>query len=215
LSDKPAQYDYSPQHHAQNLTALVQHLVLQDITLIVHDFGGVIGFDYALRFPDNIKRVVVLNSWLWSAVGEPSYEKMKPILRSPLLPILYRWFNFSPRYLLPQSFVHKRLLTPRLRKQYTKPFANANQRNGALAFARSLLHDQDWFESLWVQVGKLREKPALLVWGMQDKFVLPSYLEKMATAFLHTTIVRLENCGHFPQEEAKETFLEHLQAFLS
>jgi pimeloyl-ACP methyl ester carboxylesterase len=66
-----------------------------------------------------------------------------------------------------------------------------------------------------VQVGKLREKPALLVWGMQDKFVLPSYLEKMATAFLHTTIVRLENCGHFPQEEAKETFLEHLQAFLS
>jgi haloalkane dehalogenase len=36
-----------------------------------------------------------------------------------------------------------------LKKQYTKPFANKNQRNGALAFARSLLEDQDWFEELW------------------------------------------------------------------
>jgi haloalkane dehalogenase len=180
----------------------------------VHDFGGIIGFDYALAYPQHISQIVVLNSWLWSAEDDASYQKLKPILRSPLLPILYRWFNFSPAYLLPQSFSNKKKLTSHLKKHYTKPFSKPSERHGTLAFARSLLQDQAYFESLWTQVGKLRDKPALFIWGMQDTFITPTYLEKFTTAFPTHTVVRLAQCGHFPQEEAAEAVLEAIKAFV-
>ncbi|MBK6903614.1 MAG: alpha/beta fold hydrolase [Saprospirales bacterium] len=215
LSDKPAHFDYSVQNHARILEAFIGHLGLKDITLVVHDFGGPIGFDYALKHPANIKRLIVLNSWLWSAEGEPEFRKMKPILKSPLLPFLYRRLNFSPRYLLPQSFFDKSLLSKNTRRQYTGPFPGRSERSGPLAFAKSLLMDQDWFESLWKQIHLLADKPILFIWGMNDTFVSPKYLEKFAIPFSRKTLARLEECGHFPQEEKKEEVLEQMRRFLS
>ena len=94
LSSKPEAYDYSTPNHARTLSKLIETLDLEDITLIIHDFGGVIGLDYAIKNPNNIKRMIALNTWLWDASNEPEYLKMLSILKSPLLPILYKWFNF-------------------------------------------------------------------------------------------------------------------------
>ena len=214
LSDKPEHYDYSTPNHALTLQKLITHLDLKEITLIVHDFGGVIGFDYALQHPTNIHKVVVLNSWLWSAEKEPEYQKMKPILKSPLLPLLYRYINFSPRFILPNSFYNKKLLSADIKKQYTKPFAKPTERNGTLAFAKSLLNDQGYFESLWQKIHFLADKEVLFIWGMNDTVILPKYLEKFASAFPKNQTVRLYSCGHFPQEEKKEEVLQAIEAFL-
>lgn len=214
LSGKPTTYDYSTIHHAETLCAFIQHLGLENITLVVHDFGGVIGLHYALQFPDNVQKIVVLNSWLWSAEEETSYKKLKPILKSPLLPALYKWFNFSPAYLLPQSFANKSKLSKQIRKQYTAPFAKISERKGTLAFAKSLLYDQAWFESLWQQITKLQDKPVLFIWGMKDKFVIPAYLEKFRTAFKYQQVVMLPHCGHFPQEEEAEAVTKAIDFFL-
>ena len=73
LSDKPEKYNYSTQNHAKTLESFIKYLGLQNVTLVLHDFGGIIGFDYALHYPENISKIVVLNSWLWSAEGEESY----------------------------------------------------------------------------------------------------------------------------------------------
>lgn len=214
LSDKPEKYDYSTQNHAKMLAQLIEYLGLKQIILVVHDFGGLIGFDYALKFPDNIQKIVVLNSWLWDASNEPSYQKMKKILKSPLLPFLYKYLNFSPRFLLPLSFFDKSKLTKGVHKQYTSPFSKPSERMGTLAFAKSLLNDQLWFESLWQKRQVLENKPFLFIWGMKDSFILPQYLDKFASAFPEKTIVKLENCGHFPQEEEKESVLAAIQAFI-
>jgi haloalkane dehalogenase len=214
LSDKPAQYDYRPQQHACNLAALIQHLGLRDFTLIVHDFGGPIGLSYALEHPANVRRLVVLNSWLWDVSAEPVFLKARPLLASPLLPWLYRWFNFSARVLLPKSFGAHRL-APRLLRQYTGPFARSEQRNGPVGMAKALVHEQSWFGSLWQQVERLRDKPALFVWGMRDAFFGPQYLRKFAAALPRATVVELPTCGHVPQEEEAATFLRHLSEFLA
>lgn len=214
LSDKPEHYDYSTQNHSKSLEQVVLKLQLTNITLVVHDFGGPIGLNVALHYPHLIKRIVVFNSWLWSSANDPQFIKFSKMLRSPLLPFLYRYLNFSPRFVLPTTFgSHKP--SKAVLAHYTKPFAHKTQRNGALAFARSLLHDQDWFEQLWEKRAALTQKPTLFIWGLKDPVIIPAYLAKFQAGFTNSRTLLLEECGHFPQEEQPESVVNSLLDFLA
>src|SRR5690606_32952352 len=86
LSDKPKEYDYSTVNHSKSLEKFVLEKQLNNITLVVHDFGGSIGLNFAIQYPDKIKKLVILNSWLWSSKNDPDFIKLSKILQSPLLP---------------------------------------------------------------------------------------------------------------------------------
>src|SRR5690606_23421681 len=170
LSDKPKDYDYSTQNHSATLQEFVLEKQLDRITLIVHDFGGPIGLNFAMQYPQKTKKLIILNSWLWNSSSDPDFVKMSKILKSPLLPFLYRYLNFSPKFILPKSFGEVKL--PKyLQKQYSHPFANRSQRNGPLAFARSLLNDQEWFGELWKGKDSISQKPTLFIWGLKDPMI--------------------------------------------
>ena len=65
LSDKPtaAEYDFSLKSRIDDLEALLDSLgVISDITLVVQDWGGMIGMGYAARHPGRIKRLVATNT---------------------------------------------------------------------------------------------------------------------------------------------------------
>ncbi len=203
LSDKPEEFDYSTQNHSETLGEFILDKKLENITLVVHDFGGPIGLNFAIQNPNRIKSLIILNSWLWSSENDPDYIKLKKILKSPLLPFLYRYMNFSPRFILPKSFGDNKISTNTL-KQYTKPFADKTQRNGALAFAKSLLNDQDWFEKLWNKRYTIADKPTLFIWGMKDPVIKPHNLNKFLSGFSNSQTIKLETSGHFPQEEQPE-----------
>jgi haloalkane dehalogenase len=214
LSDKPEHYDYSTQNHSKTLEKFVLEKQLNNMTLVVHDFGGPIGLNVAIQHPEKIKNLIILNSWLWSSENDPDYIKLKKILKSPLLPFLYRYLNFSPKFILPQSFGDKKL-PKNLLKQYTKPFANKTQRNGALSFSKSLLNDQNWFEELWNKRSAISDKPTLFIWGMKDPVIKPHNLEKFQCGFTNSRTVQLETSGHFPQEEQPEKVTNAIFDFLT
>ncbi len=213
LSDKPEHYDYSTQNHSKTLERFITEKQLKNITLVVHDFGSPIGLNFAIRHPEKITHLVILNSWLWSSKSDPDYIRMSNMLKSPLLPFLYRYLNFSPAFILPKSFGDRKL-SKHLLKQYTRPFADRTQRNGTLAFARSLVSDQDWFQELWDQKHNISGKPALFVWGMKDPVIKPHYLYKFVSGFPNSNTIRLETCGHFPQEEEPEAVVRAIRSFL-
>lgn len=213
LSDKPEDYDYSTLNHSQTLEKFILAMDLHDLTLVVHDFGGPIGLNFAIRHPERIKNLVILNSWLWSSSSDPDFIKFSKVLRSPLLPFLYRYLNFSPRFILPMSFGDKKL-SRKLLKNFTRPFANKSQRNGALAFAKSLLNDQDWFEELWQKRASVSSKPTLFIWGMKDKVIKPRYLDKFLSGFPNARAIKLTGCGHFPQEEEADLVSREIEDFL-
>jgi len=214
LSSKPKDYDYSTQNHSKTLEKFISHKNLNHITLVVHDFGGPIGLNFALRFPEKVKNIVVLNSWLWDSTADKDFIKFSKILKNPFLPFLYRHFNFSAKYVLPASFgdhkISKQLLT-----QYTKPFTNKTQRNGTLAFAKSLLTDQVWFGQLWDKKEAIAAKPILFIWGMKDPVIKPHYLNKFISGFKQATVKQLDTCGHFPQEEQPELVTKIILDFLT
>src|SRR5688572_22903728 len=55
LSAKPADYNYNMAQHADNLERFIEHLQLRDFTMVLHDFGGPIGLQYAVNHPGNIR----------------------------------------------------------------------------------------------------------------------------------------------------------------
>jgi haloalkane dehalogenase len=213
LSDKPEVYDYSTQNHSATLEKFVVDLQLSNITLVVHDFGGPIGLNFAIHSPGLIKRIVIFNSWFWDSSASSEFKKMKKVLNSPLLPFLYRFLNFSPKFLLPKTYGENKP-SKRILKHYTKPFSGPRQRNGVLAFAKSLLSDQDWFEKLWNEKGAISNKPVLLIWGMKDPVITPHNLEKFESGFQNSQTIRLESSGHFPQEEEPEKVIEEISNFM-
>src|SRR5690606_14034462 len=62
FSSKPQHYPYTLARHILNVERLVEDLDLRKITLVVHDWGGAIGMGFAVRNPERISRIVVLNT---------------------------------------------------------------------------------------------------------------------------------------------------------
>lgn len=214
LSDKPADYDYSIQNHAINLNKFIEHLQLKNINLFIHDFGGPIGLKYATQHPENISKFIILNTWCKSVEQEPEFKKMKLILGSPLLPFLYKYFNFSPKYILPAAFGEKTRLTKEIHQQYLKPFSKPSEREGAVAFAKSLLKDQDWFEKIYNDLDKISWKPALFIWGMKDQFVTEKFLNVFLEKFKDADVIKYEDAGHFVMEEKSMVAAPAIRDFL-
>jgi pimeloyl-ACP methyl ester carboxylesterase len=213
LSDKPEKYDYTTLNHSKTLEKFILYKKLDNITLVVHDFGGPIGLNVALQYPEKFKRIVVLNTWLWSSKNEPEFIKLSKILKSPLLPFLYLYLNFSPRFILPNSMGNHKI-SRHIHQHYLKPFENKKQRYGALAFAKSLLNDQDWFEELWQKRNSISSIPTLFIWGKKDIAIPFRFLHKFQSEFKASESVVFENCGHFPQEEEPEKTGEAILKFV-
>ena len=201
LSEKPAKYDYTVQNHTASLLKLVTHLQLNQFTMLVHDFGGIIGLAAAEQIPEKIKGLVILNTWCRSIQDEPEYKKMKVILGSPLMPLLYRYLNFSAKYILPAAFGERSRLTPEIHQHFLRPFSKASERNGTIAFAKSLLRDQDYYASVGEKLSILKDKPVLIIWGMKDEFITEKHLLWMQEQFPGSKVVRYDDAGHFVLEE--------------
>jgi haloalkane dehalogenase len=213
LSDKPETYPYSIAQHTENLSRLIAHLKLESFTLVVHDFGGPIGLHYAIQHPEKIKRLVILNTWLWSTRNEPEFKKAEAVLKSPLLPFLYKYFNFSARFMVKQSWGNKKTLTPAIHKHYLKPFSKPAERMGTIAFAKALLGEQDFFESLWNRVSVLAHKPTLILWGESDAFMPVRFAEKLLSKLRLANLKKI-NAGHFVQDEGHEEVTAAIKTFM-
>ena len=214
LSDKPAGFAYTPEAHAENLEALIAHLQLKDITLVVHDFGGPIGLRYALRHPENVKKIVVLNTWMWSLHEEKQLMKISQFMSGGIGQLLYRQGNFSVRFLLPKGYYQRKHLTKDIHQHYLRPLATSSDRLGTWRFAVALHEANPYFEQLWQQREKLRSIPMLLIWGEKDSLLPLHWLDKWKQTYPEAKVVQLK-AGHFLQDESGGEVSEALCAFLA
>ncbi|HEU4368844.1 MAG TPA: alpha/beta fold hydrolase [Methylomirabilota bacterium] len=95
LSDKPPGSAYRPPDQARRLASFVDALGLRDMTLVVHDFGGPIGLAYALEHPENVRGLVLFNTWMWSLRGARQYERVDRVLSGRAGRFLYERLSFS------------------------------------------------------------------------------------------------------------------------
>ncbi|MFD2244894.1 alpha/beta fold hydrolase [Pontibacter ruber] len=213
LSNKPVNYSYTPEAHALNLERLIEHLQLKNITLVVHDFGGPIGLSYALRHPDNVKNIIILNTWMWSLEDEKKIQKASDFMSGGLGRFLYTQLAFSPRILLPKGYHERKHLTKDVHRHYLKPLATASDRQASWHFAVALKNSNPWFNQLWEQREKLRSINKLILWGEKDALLPVHLLEKWSQTFPEAKVIRLK-AGHFLQEESGGEVADHIKSFL-
>ncbi|MGH7710061.1 MAG: alpha/beta fold hydrolase [Gemmatimonadaceae bacterium] len=213
LSDRPRGFDYTPESHARVLRAFVDRLDLRDITLVVHDFGGPIAMPIALDKPQRVRRLAIVNTWMWSFEDEPAMRRKAGLINGRLGRFLYRHANFSLRVLMPSAYADRRKLSRQIHAQYLAPFPDSESRGQVLfSLARALLGSSAYYESLWRQRELLRSRPALIIWGMKDPAFPPAMLERWRTVLPTAHVVRLA-VGHWPQEEAPDDFTRALEEF--
>jgi haloalkane dehalogenase len=214
LSDRPPSADYSPEAHARRLADFVDRLDLQAITLVVHDFGGPIALPLALERPGLVRRLVVLNSWMWSFAGDRAMERAARFAGGPLGRGLYRWANLSLRVLMPGAWADRSKLTADLHRQYLAPFPDRWSRGAVLwPLAHALLASSPHFERLWSARAALQRLPALILWGERDPALRPHLLERWRHALPAARVVPLPT-GHWPHEEAPDAVLAEMRSFL-
>jgi haloalkane dehalogenase len=215
LSDRPRDFDYSPESHAAMLSAFVARLDLQPSTLVVHDYGGPIGLPLCLEKPERVRRLVLINTWLWSFAGDREMEKKAKLAGSGLGRFLYRWANLSLRVIMPAAYGDRRRLTPAIHRQYLDRFPDRWSRGAVLwPLAKALLGSSSYYESLWRQRDRLRGRPALILWGMKDSAFRPDQLQRWREVLPEAHVVELPDAGHWPHEEAPDRVIDAIRRFL-
>ena len=214
LSDRPERFAYTPEAHAAAVKEFVEALDLRDFTLVVHDFGGPIGLPLAVADESRVARVVILNTFAWPLDDDPGVRRPARLFEGRLGAWLYRRLNFSLRVIVPAAFANKRALTPEIHRQYLEPFRDAESRARVLhAFARALLGSTAFYRAVADRLARLRDRPALIIWGMRDPAFRANQLDRWIDALPHAGVVRLQT-GHWPQEEFPDAVSDALRAFL-
>jgi haloalkane dehalogenase len=204
-SDKPASlppdFSYLPSDHAVHIEALLQHLDLEDVTLVLHDWGGPIGLHYALRHPDRIRRLVLFNTWGWPHDRDPWIGTFSRLAGGPIGRIAIERFNAFARLIVPLAFADRSRLTSEAFHAYADPLDTPARRHPSWVFPRALLSETAWLRALWADRRTLSSTPALLCWGTRDPaFGGERYLRRWTAVFADCTVHRLP-VGHYVPEE--------------
>ncbi len=216
LSDKPQDWSYRLEDHIANLERLVLELDLRDITLVVHDWGGAIGCGLAVRHPERIARVLVMNTAAFPGGRIPSRIR---VCRTPFLGALaVRGFNGFARAAVEMAVENAGVMTPEVRKGYLAPYDSWNNRIAVQRFVEDIPLSPEHpsyatLQAIDSDLRLLREKPIAIVWGEQDWCFTPAFRKQWERRFPLAKQLTIDEAGHYVLEEAHERILPWFQAW--
>ena len=222
LSDKPGikQYDYRLKSRVHDLDTLLDHLGLKDkITLVLHDWGGMIGMAYALRYPQVIGRIVIMNT----AAFLPPRGKTLPIrLRlmrnvTPFAILAVQGFNlFACGALYMASY---KGMKKDVKSGLIAPYNSWNNRIATLKFVQDIpVSEKDPSYSLVKYVDenlyKLSHIPMLVCWGEHDFVFDSTYLSEWQRRFPNAEVHAFKDAGHYVLEDVAGRIIPLVKNFL-
>jgi haloalkane dehalogenase len=222
LSDKPddSKYAYTLSSRVQDVKTLLNHLGIdRDLTLVLHDWGGIIGLAYALRRPERIKRLIVLNT---AAFHLPEGKRLPwslRLFRTPLLgPLLARGLNSLCRGAAKHCCT-RRPMPPDVRQAYLAPYDSWKNRIAVLRFVQDIpIKPVDPSYTLVSEIqnglARFREVPMLICWGEKDFVFDKDFLAEWLRRFPHAEVHRFPDAGHYVLEDAAEEIIDLVRSFL-
>ena len=204
LSDKPddapsasPRYDYTLQSRIDDLDALLKHLGIDGpVTLAVHDWGGMIGFGWALRDPARLKRLVITNTAAFPLPASKKFPKRLAMGRdSRLGGWLIRRFNLFARG--AAWFGTERSLPKPVRDAYAGVYDGWDNAISTLRFMQDIpLHEGDraWalLKASETALPGYHDRPVFIGWGLRD----------------------FEDAGHYVLEDKHEVLVPAIRRFL-
>jgi haloalkane dehalogenase len=221
LSEKPADpASYSIAGHVEDLSTLVESLDLRDLTLVVQDWGGPIGLGVAVRHPERIRALVIMNTIGFVPPGDGGPPFALRVLRLPLVgEQLVQGLGVFNRVFVPAGIARPERKTDLVRRAYVEVQGTWEDRAGTLAFPRLIpLEPDDPVISLLEQEDRYLRSfrgPVLIVWGLRDQAFSPAMLEEWRARFPNAPVLELPDAGHFLQEDAYERIVPRIREFLA
>src|SRR4051794_37821456 len=200
LSEAPSGYGYKPAEHADVLETLILELDLKDVTMMVQDWGGPIGFAAATRQPDRFSRFVVGNTWAWPK-SDPGTQLFSRLLGGPIGGYLILRRNFFVERIIPGG-VRRRKLPDEVMDAYRGPFPTPESRRPVHVFPREILGSRPLLAEIEGRLPTLRDRPALIVWPTRDVAFREPERRRWEQVFPDHRTVVLEGAGHYIQEDA-------------
>ncbi|NUS60446.1 MAG: alpha/beta fold hydrolase [Lysobacter sp.] len=221
LSDKPddAAYRYTLQSRVDDLDALLDKLgVTGPVTLAVHDWGGMIGMGWAMRYPERVKRWVVTNTAMFTLPEAKPMPWQLTLGRDMKLgALMIRGFNaFSSG---ASYFGVDRRMPADVRRAYVAPYDTWEHRISTLRFIQDIpLREGDPAWALVSQAGKMlpafADRPAFIGWGLND-FVFDKHcLDAFTRAWPRAEVQAFDDANHYVLEDKHEVLVPRIRAFL-
>ena len=222
LSDIPdeSRYDYRLKSRVNNLEALMKSLkVKEKITLVVHDWGGMIGLVFALRHLENIDRMVIMNT---SGFLPPTGKRLPFRLRmvkniKPLATVGVLGLNlFARAALLMASY---KGLSKNVKAGLIAPYNCWKNRIATLRFVQDIpLNEREpsyrLVKCVDENLHKLSKIPMLICWGRHDFVFDMAYLAEWKRRFPKADIHVLPDAGHYVLEDEAQKILSLITDFL-
>jgi haloalkane dehalogenase len=222
LSDKPGddRYDYTLPRRVDDLEQLLDHLQLNEkITLVVHDWGGMIGMTYAVRHPERVSRLVILNTGAFPLPASKTFPLALKICRNTWLgTLLVRGFNAFSRG-AARVGCKQHPMSAELRALYELPYDSWQNRIATLRFVQDIPlqpgdRNYDLICSVADGINQFAGLPMLICWGELD-FVFDShFLDEWKRRFPAAELHNYPQAGHYILEDMQEKVIPIIAAFL-
>ncbi len=223
LSEKPdeSQYDFLFTRRAEDLDRLImQTTQSQAVTLVLHDWGGMIGMLWASKHIAQVKRLVILNT---AAFHLPEHVNLPVALRLGRTPIVNRLliqgFNLfcrgANKYCVKRQPMHIDVASA-----YLAPYNNWANRLAVRRFVEDIpLKERDPGYQVISEVEETLKEfnsiPILIIWGMKDFVFNKGFFEQWLNLFPHAESHQFENAGHYILEDETDNVISIIQTFLN
>lgn len=210
FSAKPEKRDfaYTPDAFITALADFLKALELKKFSLVVQGFLGSVGLQYALRHPEQIANIAILNTpisstaklpWKIQQMGLPLAGEM--ITQDPLL--VDRTLEGGSRYRIKDADLDV----------YRKPFLKSSAAGRSLlATVRNLQLKPAMTE---IESGFQKwQQPVSILWGTIDPWLPVEIAQKFVNSLPRGDLRKIDKVGHYPQEHYSDTILEDLLPFV-
>lgn len=213
LSDKPQNFSYTLKDHIENIEKLVNKLKLENITLVVHDWGGAIGMGLATKHPELIKKIIIMNTAAFISAQIPSRIN---ILRNPIGEWAIRAFN---GFAYPATFMSTtKKLSPLIKKGFTLPYHDFYSRIATAKFVQDIPMKES--HTSYATLKDIENKlsnlkvPVLLIWGEKDFCFTTKFYDRWKDIFPNAKTRLLPNAGHYLLEDELDEIIKEMDLFL-
>jgi len=220
-SDKP-EIEYTIFDHIKYIESFIEQLDLHNITFVLHGWGSVIGFHYAMNHPDNVKGLVFYESQTratlhWDMLSLPVQQFASLFSNSERSYRKVVQNNFFIDSLLPSGIL--RDLSEEELENYRKPYANEGDRRPLWQYVQELPIGGEGRDEVIALIrdysDKLKESniPKLLMYAVPGFITTIENVQWCKDNFPNLELYDLGEAMHFAQETQPKEFAKAIKSF--